>query len=189
MKVLSRKVRARIPGIVVGLLSITGLCSGEPEPKPVMRDAATQEQLVTILRQDRLNDPMKKMVPTEGEDPSVVNRPKDLLSESDILCFGGIATLVPKRAILLSPQNYAERMGFKPGAQIVSWLDFYARNRGWITTVEVSRIEAEGNTGLPDDTQRQMSKSGNLIVATYKGGPISVLPLKTPEPKPAPTKP
>jgi hypothetical protein len=26
-----------------------------------------------------------------------------------------------------------------------------------------------------------MVKSGNLIVATYQGGPISVLPLKDPE--------
>ena len=183
----SRSVLGRLLGVVVGMFGMVGLAVGEPAGKPVMRDAATQEQLVAILRQEKLNDPMKNMAPATGEDPSVVNRPRDLLSDSDILCFDGIATLVPKRAILLSPQNLADRVGFKPGAKILSWVDFYARNRGWITTVEVSRTQAEGNLALPEETQKQMAKGGNLVVATYQGGPISVLPLKAPEPTvPAP---
>jgi hypothetical protein len=186
----SRSVLGRLLGVVVGTFGMVGLAVGEPAGKPVMRDAATQEQLVAILRNEKLNDPMKKMEPAAGGDPSVVNRPRDLLSESDILCFDGIATLVPKRAILLSPQNLADRVGFKPGSKILSWVDFYAKNRGWITTVEVSRTQAEGNLALPEETQKQMAKCGNLVVATYQGGPISVLPPKVPEPKvPEPTVP
>ena len=61
---------------------------------------------------------------------------------------------------------------------------------GWITTVEVSRVQAEGNLALADETAKRIQKSASLIVATYQGGPISVLPLKVPvEAKPKTIKP
>jgi len=47
--------------------------------------------------------------------------------------------------------------------------------------VEVSRTQAEGNVPLPDDTQKHLNECGNLVVATYMGGPISMLPLKEPK--------
>jgi hypothetical protein len=108
----------------------------------------------------------------------VVNRPKSLLDQSDIICFGNFATLVPKRAILQIPKNLAGRIQIKPGVTIQSWSDFFAANRGWITSVEVSRTQAEGNAPIAEETATRISKSSNLIVATYLGGPISVLPIK-----------
>ncbi len=123
---------------------------------------------------------MTKLKATTGPDPSKVNQPLDLISQSDIICFNGIATLVPKRAILHIPKNVADRLKFQPGSKIQSWESFYALNRGWITTVEVSRIQAEGNSPLAEDTQKHMVKGGNLVVATMKGGPISVLAPKAP---------
>lgn len=156
--------------------------NARPEPKaPVFRDAATHEDLARKLRAAEANDPMKKMTPLEGEDPSKVNRPTDLLEQSDIICFRGFATLVPKRAILAAPENYKKYLTLEPGARIVPWADFYARNRGWITTVEVSRVQAEGNEAFSEETTERIGKSANLIVATLKGGPISVLPVKQPE--------
>lgn len=148
---------------------------------PVMRDAATHGQLVAALRQADQSDPMKTLPVSQGADPSVLNRPKDLISQSDIISFRGIATLVPKRAILQIPKAYGDRVAMQPGTQIVGWADFFAINRGWITTVEVSRTQAEGNVALTEETHTQMTKSGNLVVATYLGGPISVLPLKQSE--------
>ena len=111
---------------------------------PAMRDAVTHDGLVLTLRQAEQNDPMKKLKAAKGEDPSGKNRPKSLLSESDIISFGGLATLVPKRAILQIPESCAGRLKIEAGAKIVSWSDFYAQNRGWITTVEISREQAEG---------------------------------------------
>lgn len=146
----------------------------------VMRDAATHEQLSLALRKADQMDPMKNMPMAKGDDPSVKNRPKDLLSESDIISFGGMATLVPKRAILQIPKSCSDRMKLEPGAQIVSWAAFYAANRGWINTVEVSRVQAEGNKPLAEESQKFMTTCRNLVVATYMGGPISVLPLKEP---------
>lgn len=153
----------------------------QPAKKPVFRDAATHEQLALALRKAEQRDPMKKLTPVEGEDPSKVNRPMDLMEQSDIICFRGFATLVPKRAIISAPENYKKYLKLEPGARIVGWKDFYSRNRGWITTVEVSRVQAEGVEAISEDTRDQIGKSANLVVATLQGGPISVLPPVKPE--------
>ena len=148
------------------------------EKAPVMRDAATHEQIALAYRKTAQEDPMRNMKPTKGPDPSVVNRPKSLLSESDIISFGGLATLVPKHAIMQIPASCTERLKIEPGAKLVSWADFYAANRGWITTVEIGIVQAEGNQPLAEETKKMMSKCRNLMVATYQGGPISLLPPK-----------
>jgi len=154
----------------------------------VMREAATHTDLTGVYRKSEQADPMRNMQPAKGSDPSIVNQPKDLVATSDILCFGGIATLVPKRAILNIPKNLQNRLTFLPGSNIRSWADFFALNRGWITTVEVSRVQAEGNKAMDEIIAERVRKSSNLVVATYQGGPISVLPPKvtveTPTAKP-----
>ena len=167
---------------LISLLSSLSVSIGNAEtsPEPPMRDSVTREQLVLMYRHASQNDPMRKMAQAKGSDPSVVNQPKGLISESDVICFNGAVTLVPKRAVLQTPKNLVDRLKYVPGAKIMTWSDFYALNRGWITTVEVSRIQAEGNSPLAAETKKQLVKSGNLIVATFQGGPISVLPLKAP---------
>ncbi|NQW99736.1 hypothetical protein HQ447_03690 [bacterium] len=176
-----------------GLAVFATLVAEAAAEAPAMREAMPYDQLVLARRKADLTDPMKRLAEAKGADPSVTNRPKSLLAESDILCFGGNAAMVPKRAILQIPQNHAARLKMQPGAKFLSWSEFYAANRGWITTVEVSRIQAEGKDPLPEATRTQMVKSGNLVVATYQGGPISVLPPPVPEtppePNPIPKKP
>lgn len=169
--------------VISSLLALSLVAEGEVKPPvpPRFRDAATHEQISNALRKSSQKDPMKNLPQSVGDDPSKVNQPVELLAQSDIVCFGGIATLVPKRAILSAPGNQKSRLELQPGVKIVGWQEFYALNRGWITTVEVSRIQAEGNLALPEETQERIGKSKNLVVATYMGGPISVLPLKTPE--------
>lgn len=166
-----------IPLLIVTLLPAV---QAENVGAPKMRDASTHDQLVLAYRNASNADPMRTLKAAKGSDPSIVNQPKDLVSDSDILCFGGIATLVPKRAILHIPPKLADRLKFQQGSQIQSWSDFFALNRGWITTVEVSRAQAEGNKAIAEEISERIGKSSNLVVATYLGGPISVLPLKVP---------
>jgi hypothetical protein len=144
---------------------------------PAMTDAPTYAQVVAARRRAEQADPMKRMAPSNVENP-VVNRPKDILKESDVLCFQGLATLVPKRAILKIPKNYQNRVGIQPGARIVGWRDFYAVNRGWITTVEVNWKQAAGALPIAADTRNLLERGSNLSVATFQGGPISVMPPK-----------
>jgi hypothetical protein len=162
---------------IAAFVSMTAVTYAEG---PIMRDAATHEQLAQAQRQAGQSEPKKILTVPKGEDPSVVNRPQDLLSQSDILCLNGMATLVPKRAILQIPEACSARLKIEPGAKIVSWAEFYAANRGWITTIEISRTQAEGNEPIAEDTQTMMTKCRNLIVATFQGGPISLLPAKPP---------
>ncbi len=169
------------------LMIAVGHAEGVPTPAaPAMRDAATHQQLALTLRKSQQEDPMKNMAPTQGEDPSK-NLPKDLISQSDIICFQGMATLVPKRAILQIPESCTERLTITPGAKIVGWADFFAANRGWITTVEISREQAEGKEPITEDTRKQLTQCRNLVVATYQGGPISMLPPATPATPPPAT--
>ena len=158
------------------------MAQGFPKPPP-MQEAITHEELVLQYRKAQQDDPMKKLEKATGEDPSVVNRPPSLLGSSDFITFGNLSTLVPKRAILQIPKSLADRINSASLTRIVGWAEFYAANRGWITTIEVSRSQAEGNVPLAEETQKQMGKNGNLIVATFMGGPISLLPLKVPEEK------
>lgn len=150
-----------------------------PQKKPVFRDVTNHAQLAEMSR--RAVDPMKQMKILEGDDPAKENKPINLLEQSDILCFNGLATLVPKRAIISSPKKYENRYKFVDGSQVVSYQDFFAQNRGWITNIEVSRAQAEGVEGFDEKLTEFIQESSNLIVATYLGGPISVLPPKEPE--------
>jgi hypothetical protein len=179
------KIHRFIVGLGIAVLALpSGMASAD---QPVLQEAMSQEQLILARRKADQSDPMSSMPAVKGEDPSVVNRPPSILETSDIISFGKFATLIPKRAIIQIPKNVADRIRLEPGATIQSWSEFYAANRGWITTVEVSRVQAEGNEPLAEETKRQLSKCGNLVVATYLGGPISLLPLKEPEVKTAGT--
>ena len=156
---------------------VAGVALGEE--RGGMRDAATHEELSKRLLIGQQNDPMKQMRPASNDkDPSMVNPPKDFISQSDILCFGGYATFVPKRAVIQKPQKLANRFALAKNCKIVSWPAFFQLNRGWITTLEVSRSQAEGKMPFSEDVQKMLQKSTNVVVATYQGGPISVLPLQ-----------
>jgi hypothetical protein len=146
--------------------------------EPAMRDVPTHDQLVEVQRSAAKESPVAKLKPSQGEDPSKVNKPTSIVADSHFLSFSGNATLVPKQAVLHVPANLADRMKLAPGCHITTFGSFYAVNRSWVETVEVSRIQAEGNQPLPEATLKSIAKSTKVVISTYKGGPITVLPLK-----------
>jgi hypothetical protein len=158
--------------------------AAEPPARVKMREVVTHDQIVEASKKalEKSTPPVFK--PATGADPSVANKLGDLISRSDIICFRGQATLVPKRAVLHVPKAISDRLGMKEGARIGSWTEFLNANRAWIRTVQVSRIQAEGNDPMPEETIKSFEKEQRLVIATYQEGPISVLPLKVPEPAP-----
>ncbi|QJE97653.1 hypothetical protein [Luteolibacter luteus] len=175
-------------------LALSLLSAGQQEPqatpetgtvpaKPVMRDAATHDDLVIRTRQIEQEKIQPVFTPMEN-DPAKAYQPQDLISRSDILCFNGIATLVPKRAVIHVPKNMASRIGMQDGAKIVTWPDFLAANRNWVTTSPVSRPQAEGQMPLSEATVKSFEKESRLVVAVYEECPISVLPVQAPEANP-----
>lgn len=165
------------------VLAAATLPSGAAEPvkRVVMREAPTHDQIVEFARKAKEENPMPVFVPAEGADPSKANQLGDLISRSDVLCFQGRATLVPKRAVLHVPKSLAGRLGMQEGSQIGSWTEFLNHNSGWIRTVEVTRVQAEGNEPLPEALLKSFAKEQRIVIATYQSGTISVLPLKVPE--------
>lgn len=151
---------------------------------PKFRDAATHEDLTKTYQKAQQENPLQKLEEVKGPDLADVKPIPDLLSRSDILSFGGLATLVPKRAILNHPPALAARINnFEQGSKIVGWKDFHQSNIGWITTLEVSRAQAEGKQPIDEKVVENYRKSSNLVVATYRGGPVSVMPLVETETK------
>ena len=160
--------------ITLLLASLTTALHAEA-PRPAFRDAATAESLSEQYRKVSLADPMKSLPPSEGEDPSVVNKVGNLLENSEVLTYNGKTTLVPKNALVHIPQKLAERVNnHQEGAKIVGWLEFHSQNRGWISTVEITFAQAKGVDPISPEVLENLGKSGNLVVAVLKGGPISV---------------
>lgn len=148
-----------------------------------MRDAATHDQLASSLRMAQQKDPIRDTGPAIGkheEDPAVKNSGRDLIKDSTILCYRGFLTLVPKRAVLHLPEKLKDRFEIQPNIQVQPWPEFYQANRGWIRTIEVTREQAMGEVAMPEEVVEAFKTSTSAVVATFKGGPISVLPVKEP---------
>lgn len=168
----------RISNTLVAAILLAASVASKAE-QGVMRDAATHDQLAKAMQQSQQEDPMKNLPTSKVPDPSV-NLPKDLVAQSDFICASGTATLVPKHAILKVPAAYESRTRYVEGSRIQNWAEFFAANRNWITTVEITPDQAAGKEPLPAELSSLISKSSNLVVATFKGGPISLLPPKAP---------
>lgn len=156
-----------------------------------IRDAASHDELSARLRMAQQKDPLRKVGPPTGnreEDPSKRSAERDIVKESTIVCYGGLVTLVPKEAVLHIPEALQDRIGEKPNVDIVTWQDFYRANRGWIRTVDITREQAMGHKALSESKLSAIKQSSTLVVATFKGGPISVLPPKDPEEIPSPSE-
>ena len=136
-------------------------------------------------------DPLRELGPAAGksdEDPSKKNLPEDFIKNSTVLSYRGSITFIPKRAVLHLPEAYEDRMKIEKGAKVMTFQKFFALNRGWIRTMEVSREQAMGHKPFPEKTVQAMKNSSSVVVATYKQGPISVLPQKAPEDVPQPSE-
>ena len=168
--------------IPFALLSLATVQAQETETSPASSGGpVTHEQL---LERQRQADEDARRARAESQavaaaqpavDPSKANKPESLLARSEILCFSGFATLVPKKAVIHKPESLASRTGsFSPGAKLQPWREFYAANRGWISTMEVTRAQAEGKELFTEEMTKSVEKSSSIIIATFGGDPITV---------------
>lgn len=181
---------------LLGLLGITSSAFAEPKASKFkaetkMRDVATQQELVSKLKMTSQKSPLRDVGPPIGNrevDPSKRLAERDLVKSSTVVCYRGFLTLVPKQSVLHIPEKLNDRIGPRPGVKVQTWKDFYQANRGWIRTVEVTRPQALGHAPIPEKMKEAFSESSYLVIATFKEGPISVLPLKDPEEIPTPSE-
>ena len=143
------------------------------------RNAATHSQLSQTLRESQQKNPLetgKLKVTTLKEDPSKTSVSDDFIKNSDILCLNGSATFIPKRAVLNLPDRFSDRLELKKGSKIMTFPDFYLKNRSWIMTYEVSIEQAFGKEPFDEKKLEWLQGCGRVVVATFKKGPITVLP-------------
>lgn len=155
----------------------------------VFRDVITDEELVERNRKAALEKQNRKFIPAEGEDATKVNKVKSLLERSDVISFNGYTTLVPKRSIIHIPDGYQQRINnHKKGSKLVGWLEFLRLNRGWVSTVELTFAQAKGEEEIPPNLKESFQTGGNLVVAVFQAGPITVAPPKSEASEPSETE-
>jgi hypothetical protein len=157
-------------------------CDGSRPEKMVFRVAATHESIMEGVK--RTEDPILKhefFVPEAGSNEVALPEPQSIVERSDILHYGDMITLVPKRAVIHLPDGLRGVRGKVLGKRLVNWPEFYRANRSWIDTVEVTRAQAEGREPLSEELIKSFQKRTKAVVAVLQGGPISVLPVKEPE--------
>lgn len=101
-----------------------------------------------------------------------------LYKNSHILVGRGQHTIVPKNSILVLPETLKSRVAAKPSGTFVLWPDFKRSNQDWLWTSEVSLDQAKGITPLPEKKMKDLEKLNRVVVALYRGNPVSVLPAK-----------
>lgn len=165
--------------LLLSILSLAALpvlpaLSGE------MRDAPTSAELTERLRASQQADPMKDLQIVDDKDPSEASRPADLMATSEILCYNGLATLVPKGSLLAIPEHLKDRTRFTDGARIVTWQEFFSANRDWLGTSEITLEQASGTQPLGETLVKSLAESRVIQIAVLQQGPISVNPHQPP---------
>lgn len=160
-----------------------GCCDGAPQVvKAGFRDAATHVSLSKGkgVRANPISQ-LRSATPPEDAMDSKAYKPESIIARSEAIHRGGVATLIPKRAVLHLPEGLRGAIGLPSGVRLVSWAEFYRSNRNWIRTIEVTRDQAEGFVQMSEEAVESFKESRHLIVATYQTGPISVMPLREDE--------
>lgn len=143
-----------------------------------MRDRITDEQLKEARKEVPSTLDKVKAKPI---DPPPAGVKRDVYQISDILVDGGFHTVVPRGAVLSVPESLADRLASSPAGKFQFWPDFYARNKNWIKLQEVDVEVARGKMPLPESVIKMMSTEPKLVLAVFKGNPITVLEAAAPE--------
>ena len=175
---------------IVGLCLVLALAvaMAEAPRKVALRDALRHEELANAKPRAAESLDTIEAPPPQAKTPTGTRpewKPVNILERSEFLSFNGLGTLVPKGSVLHVPAGYRNRIGMAAGARIVPWAEFYRANRGWLSTHEVSRKQAEAEQPLTEAALESIAKSSTVVVATLAGGPITV--LRPPPEEAAPT--
>lgn len=99
---------------------------------------------------------------------------KGLIDRSLIVSSPYDWTLLPKKSVLNVPPLYQKRINGERHGKLIGWQEFYAKNRAWIRLLPVTIEQAQGDKPLTPEYLESLKKTGLLVVAVCKGGPISV---------------
>lgn len=157
------------------------LCAEPAAGQPLMRDVVTTVSQAEASPGGILN-PIQALKPIEKAPVLKSPEPVSILTRCAFLSSQGVTALIPKGSVIHVPPRLKGQVRMVEGNRVVIWPEFFRRNRGWVTTVEVTRSQASGVEPIPERTLEAIRKNPRVVIATLQGGPISVLPPKEPEP-------
>ncbi len=173
----------RIPGagagfhtLLAGVLVSTGLVHPQQARDVIDEQTLRKQAAATPSFKTQLS---KKARPLTNQAPAIQS---SLWTNSIIITDGEKFTLVPVGSILHLPAKLRPRIIAKPQGDFTFWPSFLKRNQTWLGAKEVSLSLSRGNVREAGALQKSLVGDQRLLVATYKGGPITVL-----EPAPAST--
>ena len=169
-------LRGWIHWLAVATAIPTGLALAE-QPQMKMRptvevttESALREKVAkTTSLKDHLASKAKPVV----EKPPVAQ--SSLWTRSIILSDGEKFTLVPIGSILHLPESLRSHVLTKAQGDFTFWPNFLKRNADWLGAKEVTLTMAKGNEQAAKTLLRSISTDRRVLVAVYKGGPITVL--------------
>jgi hypothetical protein len=140
---------------------------------PAARDAATESSLQREMQKSkRLADYKGAFEAAPEVAPDLT---PSLYKKSIILFDGDNHTVVPMGAVLALPAGYRNRIIDKPEGEFLFWSTFLEKNKKWVGAWEVPMAMARGDAEMSKSVMKQIANDTRVLVATYKGGPITVL--------------
>lgn len=162
----------------------------EPGPglKPAARDAISDEKLRELMTGAGKMDAQmaRKSKPLDTKRPNIGN---SLYSKSIIIFDGEKHTVVPIGSVLHLPEPLRDHVITEPKGDFTYWPNFLKRNGAWLASKEVPLKMAKGDVESARAILGGLTMDAHMLVAVYKGGPISILEPVTPAPATQPTRP
>jgi hypothetical protein len=90
--------------------------------------------------------------------------------------------ILPKGSVIHCPEALAARVLTMPRGKLMEWQQFLVAHRAWITTREVSQEQIRGEAAFTEIDRSAFHKGGKLVVATFRGHPVTVLSPAVPTP-------
>ena len=100
---------------------------------------------------------------------------KEFRSRHFYLVSQGLCTRIPKESILHLPGKYRASVGQRPEGRQVNWIEFLSANRSWLKHQNVTWAQVLGTAPLARTTLDSLAIEGRLVIATYQGGPVTVV--------------
>ena len=160
--------------LVLGIVAMTG-CLSAQQARDVVREEALRKQVAEAP--SLKSQLIAKARPLTKAATSIQS---SLWANSIILADGEKFTVVPVGSILHLPAELRGHVAASPQGDFTFWPSFLQRNTAWLAAQEVPLSLSRGNAREAKALLKNLSYDKRLIVATYKGGPITIL-----EPAPA----
>lgn len=142
------------------------------------RDVVTEEKLrEQAEKAPRLKSLLQTTAKPALAPPAIQS---SLWSRSIILTDGEMFTLVPIGSILHVPPALQNRVAAAPVGKFTIWPHFLKRNEAWLGGTDVTLEMSRGDARAARTLLKSIAKDTRILVALYKGGPITIL-----EPAPA----